>query len=105
MSYRHLDLEPELSAFLSGRPIVRRAPPDVRARALARARATLAADGVIWPVRSRELAPALPSAGSGRRGLLRAALAASVVVTSAAVGAFAALHGRAAQVPPAIVLV
>jgi hypothetical protein len=105
MSYRHLDLAPELAAFLSGRPIVRRAPPDVRARALARARATLAADGVIWPARSRELAPALPSIGGGRRGLLRAALAASIVVTSAAVGAFAALHGRAAQAPPAIVLV
>lgn len=107
MSYRRpeLELEPELAAFLEGRAIHRRAPPDVRARALARARATLATDGVIWPARLRDLPPALPPAGVGRGALLRAALTASVVVASGAVGAFAALHGRAAQAPQTVVLV
>lgn len=103
MSFRRAELEPELAAFLDGRAVERRAPPDLRARALARARATLAADGVIWPARPRELPVALPPAGVGRRALLRAALVASVVVASGAVGAFAALHGRAVQTPPVVV--
>lgn len=100
-----VELEPELAAFLKGRAIERHAPPDVRERALARARATLAADGVIWPARPREVPAALPPAGVGRGFLLRAVLTASVVVVSGAVGAFAALHGRAAQAPQTVVLV
>ena len=45
MMRRDPELEPELEAFLQRRPIQRHVPPELRARALARGRATIAGRG------------------------------------------------------------
>src|SRR6185369_2787199 len=99
MKRRASDLEPELEALLTPRTIQRQVPTQLRARALARAQATLAGD-VILPVPPAHVGPAR---GALRRRLLPIALAASFALAGAAVGAVAALHGRVArtpQVPP-----
>ena len=57
MKRRGSDLEPELEALLTPREIQRQVPPELRARALARARATLAGD-VILPVPPVHVRPA-----------------------------------------------
>jgi hypothetical protein len=99
MKPRDPELEPELEALLAHRPIDRRVPPEVRARALARARAVVAAGGVL-PVASPAPGPAPAiSAPRGRRRF-RIALAASLAIACSAVGAVAALHGRRVQAPP-----
>jgi hypothetical protein len=94
MKRDHPGLEPELEAFLEHRPIERRAPPEIRARALARARAIVAADGVVPPAE-----PAAALSVTAPRGRLRAriAMAASLAVAGAAVGAMAALHARSGE--------
>ena len=101
MKRRDPRLDPELEAFLKPRRIERRAPPDVRARALAYARAVVAAGGAIPPAPLRELpAPVpLPVLVVRRRGLARVALAASIAVAVGAVGALAALRSRADHTP------
>jgi hypothetical protein len=104
MKRRDPDLDPELEALLEPRKIERRAPPEIRARALARARAIVAAGGAIPPARRRELPAPVPlrvsvSAGRGH-GLLRVSLAAAIAVAAGAVGAVAALRNRAADTPP-----
>ena len=95
-------LDPELEALLKPRNIVRHAPPDVRARALARARASLAAGGDIAPAPLSDpvAAPSLP-VGRGRR-VFRIALAASIAIAAGAAGAVAALRARAPQAPQTV---
>jgi hypothetical protein len=73
------DLAPELEAFLTRRKVPRQAPPDLRMRALARARASLAGD-VIPPARYPDASPV-----------------ASFAIAGAAVGAVAARHDRSAD--------
>jgi hypothetical protein len=99
MKRRASDLEPELEALLTPRKIQGQLPPELRARVLAWARATLAGD-VVPPVPPLHVRP---TRGALRRRLLPIALAASFAIAGAAVGAVAALHGRVArkpQVPP-----
>jgi hypothetical protein len=88
------DLDPEIKAFLARAKIERQAPPELRARALARARAFLAGD-VIPPARPQEAPPVSRARG---RHLFRIALAASFAIAGAAIGAVAARHDR--SVPP-----
>lgn len=101
MKRREPTLEPELEALLNPRSVERRAPPEVRARALARVRAIAAAGGQIPPNASLSLAPpplsrpAPPSHGLVRM-VLPASFAAAAVV---AVGAVAVLRVPAARAP------
>jgi hypothetical protein len=87
-------LDPELEAFLRPRKL-EPLRPEVRARALARARATL--DGRAAPPERAPQATPAPMA-RGRR-LLRIALAAAFAVAFGAVGAVAALQGRSGRTP------
>ena len=89
------DLDPELQALITPRKIERQVPLELRARVLARARATMAGD-VIPPAQPSQARPAI---GARRRRLLPIALAASFALAGAAVGAVAALHGRRAPAP------
>jgi len=103
MKRRDPDLEPELAAFFERRVIERRTPPETRERALAGARAILAARGVILPPhRPVQLRAPVPTPAARRRGPLRIAFAASVLVAAGAVGAFAALGGRTAHAPESV---
>jgi hypothetical protein len=100
MKRRAPDVEPELEALLRSRTVERHAPPELRERALARARAILAAGGRISSARPHpQLQVRLPAPAARGRGSRRIALAASVMVAVGAVGAFAAFGGRTAQPP------
>jgi hypothetical protein len=96
---REPDLEPELEAFLEQRPIARHAPPELRARVLARAKVIAAAGGAI------PAAPIVPSrapswtAAARGGGRLRIAVAASIAIAAVAAGAVAALHRQSASAP------
>jgi hypothetical protein len=97
MRRRDPALDPELAALLAFRKVERRAPAEVRARALARARAVVAAGGASAPSRSpwRPGPPAPPvTAGGGLAGI---AIAASIALVAGAAGTVAALHGRIAE--------
>jgi hypothetical protein len=91
-------LEPELEAFLTPRSIERHMPDELRARALARARAIVAAGGKIPATHLAELPKPLPRPVPRGQRLLRIALAASVLVALGAVGAVAA-HYRSPRAP------
>ena len=93
-------LEPELEAFLETRRIERRAPPQVRARALARARAIIAAGGRIPRSSSPAYFAPLPRPPGSARRVLRTALAATLAVAAGAAVAGAALMTRAVADPP-----
>ena len=93
-------LEPELEALLRPRRIKRRAPAEVRARALARGRAIVAAGGRISPVLEPELLAPVSVPVARHPALVRVAWVASVAVLVGAVGAVAALRNRAAHTPP-----
>lgn len=83
-------LEAVMDSIIEQGRSIGRAPDLVRARLLARARATVAASNV---------APApMPATPSRWRGL-RVALAAAVLLSLGAAGAMAALHARAARAP------
>jgi hypothetical protein len=88
--------DPELDVLLEGGRVIQRVPEVVRARALSRARATMAAMAVI---------PREPLSAVRRRGLT-IALAASLAMAVGAAVATAALRGRAPSpsqpAPPAI---
>jgi hypothetical protein len=101
MKRRDADLDPELEALLKPCRIKRGVPREIRERALANAQAIIAAGGVVSSARpqvqrwtSVPVSPARP-----RRGIW-IALAASIAVAGAAVGAVAALRMRAADPPP-----
>jgi hypothetical protein len=96
MNRRGSALDPELEAFLERRKIERRAPPELRARALTRARAFLAGDA-LPAARPAEAPPMLRARG---RRLFRIALAASFAIAGAAVGAVAARRDRGVHVSP-----
>ena len=108
MNRRDTELDPELAALLEFREVERRIPADVRARALARARASIAAGGAI-PLAAAggailstplpALASRAPVAVSRRGRLIPVAAAASIALVVGAVGAVAALRGRAAPGP------
>ena len=99
MKRRNPGLEPELQAFLNPPRIERRAPPEVRARALARARAVVAAGGAVPTSAPLPLdppapvAPPVPIPMARGRVLVRVALGA-IAVAVGALGALAALHSR-----------
>jgi hypothetical protein len=106
MTPRKLTLEPELEALLNPRKIDRVAPAEVRARALARGHAIVAAGGRIPPGRANEPwnppspspSPALPSNGNG---LVRGAWVASAAVAVGVTAAVLILRGRPAPLPKA----
>ena len=75
------DLDPELAALLTPQRIQRKVPPEMRARVLFRARATLVGD-VIPPASHLPTAPV--SIAGGHR-LFRIAAAASIAIAGAAV--------------------
>ena len=83
MTRREPRLDPELLALLEPRRIERRAPPEVRSRALARARAIIASGGRIPAATLLELSA--PSVAR-RRVPVWVAFAASVTVAAAAAG-------------------
>lgn len=99
MKSRQPLLEPELEALLNPRRIERRAPPEVRSRALARGRAIVAAGGRIPPISSLVLAPPpslKPVPGSG---LIRVVVPTSFAAAVVAIGALAALRSPPARIP------
>jgi hypothetical protein len=93
------DLDPELEAFLTPCKIQREPPPELRARVLARARATVAAGGETPRFPARDLPPAPRVRAPRGRRLLWIAFAASVALATGAVGAAAALYVRGARAP------
>ena len=99
MKRQESGLDPELEALLNPRRIERTAPPDVRARALARARAIAAAGGRIPPRSSLELVarPSAKPAASG--GWVRLMVPASFAAAAVAMGAVVALRSPSARPP------
>lgn len=98
MNRRDSDLEPEFESLVRPPKIKLRAPLEVRMRALARARAFFAANGVSVPVPPNTPAAlvSIPSVPRRRAGA-RIAFAAVLVAT---VGAVAAVRRRAAEPAP-----
>jgi hypothetical protein len=105
------DLEPELAALLEFRDVERRAPADLRERALARARASLAAGGAIPLAAADSAMPPAPPPGRTSPapvepvravGLIRIAAVASIALVAGAVGAVVALRGRTAPAPAVV---
>lgn len=96
MKPRGVRVSPELEAFLQPRTIEERVPDDVRARALARGRAIVAAGPAISPAPVFELAISPPAAVRRSRAGFWLAWAAALAVGGGAVGAAAALRARAA---------
>ncbi|HET7545382.1 MAG TPA: hypothetical protein VFK05_36195 [Polyangiaceae bacterium] len=95
MKRRELASEPELEALLNPRRVERRAPPEVRARAMARVRAIAAAGGRIPAISALALAPppspsaAPPALPVPRGGLVRLLVPASFAAVVAIGGAVA----------------
>jgi hypothetical protein len=89
-------IEPELKAFLRPIGTRRRAPDDVRKRAMAHARAIASAGGEPWRSTTSALSTVAPVAPVARRRhrALRLALACAVFVFGG-IAAFAALRSRA----------
>ena len=101
MKRRGTVLDPELATLLELRKVERRIPPEARTRVLARCRAV-----VLWGEAFTRLPPpngprSFPAPVGRGSGLARLALAASIAIVAGAVGAIAALRGRAADDPPA----
>ena len=102
MKRRELLMEPELEALLNSRRVERRAPPEVRARVIARARAIVAAGGQIPPTASLVLAPPPSAIPPSRNRLGRIGVPASFAAAAlVAIAAVAALRSRPAAVPQA----
>ena len=99
------ELDPELESLLRFRTAARQLPDDVRARVLARSRASVSA----FPWNRRAIIRAAPSADqrppapsvSRAGGLRRLAIAAALAILAGAAGAVAALRSRTADAPPA----
>ncbi len=90
------ELDPEWRALLGGRRVSRRAPPEMRARLLARGRALVGAGEPESPPNPAEMVPPVPH---GNRALRVMAVAASVAVVAAAGAVGAVIAGR--YQPPA----
>lgn len=103
MKRRELASEPEIEALLNPRRVERRAPPEVRARAMARVRAIVAAGGRIPPISALTLAPPpSPSALPAPRGrFVRLWLPASLAA-AATIGGAVALRSPTVAPPPAV---
>jgi hypothetical protein len=102
MNRRHSSLDPELESLVRPPKIERRAPPELRMRALARARAFVAANGVSVPARPSS-SPTLVSIPSApRRARRRIAFAAALAVAAGTAGAVAAFRRRAAEPAPVV---
>ena len=106
MKRREFASEPELEALLNPRKVERRAPSEVRARAMARVRAIVAGGGRVPPFSALALAPppspspsALSVARSGAVRLLVPASFAAVV----AIGGAVALRSQTVRTPPPVV--
>ena len=99
------ELDPELESLLHYRTVARQLPDDVRARVLARSRASISASisgrraiSRVTPIAGPRPPAASSSQGSGLR---RLAIAAAISILAGAAGAVAALRSRAADAPPA----
>lgn len=101
MKRRELASEPELEALLNPRRVERRAPPEVRARAMARVRAIAAAGGRIPPISA--LAPLPPASAPPvpRGAAVRLWVPASFAAVVAIGGAVALRSPTVATVPTA----
>jgi hypothetical protein len=99
MKRREAPLEPELEALLNPGRIERHAPPEVRARALARGRAIIAAGGRIPPISTLELLAPAPAKPAPPRGLVRLVLPTSIAAAIAGIGAVATLRSPPAHTP------
>ena len=95
------ELDPELATWLKFRKVERRLRPEVRARVLARSRASVLWGTAFTPVPLPDEPRSLPAPVGRGPGLARLALAVSLAIVAGAVGAIAALRGRAADDPPA----
>lgn len=104
MTRRDAELTPELSTLLKFCEVERRLPPEVRARVLARCRASVLAGEAFVPAPPPVRRRALPVRVQRGRRLAALALAASIAVVAGAVGALAALRARATHEPPAALL-
>ena len=101
MIHRDPGLEPEFESLLRPSKITRQAPPELRLRALARARAFVTSKGVIVPPAPQPLTlVSIPSAP--RRVRRTIAFAAALVVAAGTAGALAALHARTAEPAPMV---
>jgi hypothetical protein len=98
------ELDPELSTLLKFREVEQRLRPEVRARVLARCRASVLAGEAFVPAPAPAERRALPVRVQRGRRLAALALAASIAVVAGAVGALAALRARATHEPPAALL-
>ena len=99
MKRREALLEPELEALLNPGRIERHAPPEVRARALARGRAIIAAGGRIPPISTLGLLAPPSVKPAPPRGLLRLVLPTSIAAAIAGIGTVAALRSPPAHTP------
>ena len=101
MIHRDPGLEPEFESLLRPSKITRQAPPELRLRALARARAFVTSKGVIVPPAPQPLTlVSIPSAP--RRVRRTIAFAAALVAAAGTAGALAALHARIAEPTPMV---
>lgn len=100
MKSREPTLEPELEALLKSRRIERRAPPEVRARTMARVRAIVAAGGRIPPISALVLAPPPSAAPLAVRTPIRILVPASLAAALVAIGAVAALPRATVRTAP-----
>lgn len=99
MRRRQPELDPELEAFVTARKIVPAVPPEIRVRALNRAKRIIATGGAA-PVASRSDVPApkRPPVTAGR--LVRPGLTVSVALVAGTVGAMMALHRPSVRITP-----
>ena len=97
MNRRDSSLEPEFESLVRPPKIKRRAPPELRMRAMSRARAFAAADGVILPPPSTAHLALVSIPPAPRRARSRIAFAAALAVAVGTVGAVAAFQRRAVE--------
>ena len=102
MNRRDASLAPELEALVRPQKVARTVPPELRMRALSRARAFLAADGSNLPA-ATNTSPSLVSISSPPlRARVRIAVAAVLAVAAGAAGAVAAFRERAPEPAPGV---
>lgn len=102
MSGQDMQLEPELASFLKRPKVLAPLSPDLRARIMERARATVSARGArpAAGLAPHDFSPRTFVTARRPRPFVRASFAAAVAVVAGTVGAVAALRGREV-VPPA----